>query len=254
MHRFLTLAVVLFGLVQASPVIALVDEARVAVAREAADELLRRAEGSATTGTMPRRTDPAVAKLLDTVFDASVLQPTPISKIGPIGELARNGNRIGLAYILAGTGRTDTTGADRALLEQIDRNTATFAPEVGQFTDFQMATTATMAGSALDFIASATPAVLDQPKVKAGLGQMRAGFAQTIGGMLKTLTISGIDTDWKLRRLAALDGIADTAARFLGSSEKASLKLLGQQIATMVEADLAPRVSAFTERASGAAP
>lgn len=248
MRRFLIGVALLLGLFQTAPAFAQVEPAHVAMAKAAADEFLRRAEGSATSGQVPRRSDPVIAKLLDTVFDLTALKPAPISQIGPIGELARNGNRVAMAYILAGTGKTDTAGADQALLLQVDRNTATFAPEVGQFSDFQIAATETMARSALDFIGAATPAVLAQPNVQSGLGQMRSGFAQTISGMLKTLTIAGLDADWKLRRLAALDRIADTAERFLGQTEKASVKLLAEQVAAMVEPDLRSRISAFAQR------
>ena len=250
MRRFSTCLALALGLTRALPALALVDEGRVVAAKQAADEFLRRAEGSAKSGTMPRRTDPAVARLLDTVFDLSALgtEPIPMTKIGPVGELATNGNRVGIAYILAGTGRADPTGADRETLLRVDRNTVTFAPEVGQFTDFQLAVTDKMARSALDFIGTAPPAALEQPNVRAGLGQMRAGFAQTIGGVLKTFTISGLPDDWKLQRLAALDKLADTAGRFLGDVEKAGVRQLAEEIAKTASAGVKARIQAFGQR------
>ena len=256
MRRFLTCWLVAAVLVVGQPALALVDEGRVAAAKQAADEFLRRAEGSATSGNMPRRTDPEIAKLLDTVFDLSALgtDVLPISSVGPIGELARNGNRIGLAYILAGTGRTDAAGADQKTLERVDRNTVTFAPEVGQFTDFQIGATNRMAQSALGFIKVAPKETLDQGSIKSGLGQMRSGFAQTIGGMLKTLTIGDLAEGWKAERLSMLEGIADTAMRFLDEQQKAGVKQLADQVALAVGPELKVRLEAFGRRVASPAP
>lgn len=256
MGRFLTGWVLAAGLLTlALPAFALVDEGKVVAAKQAADELLRRAEGSAASGVMPRRTDPAVASLLDAVFDSSALgaDPIPMAKIAPVGELAMNGNRVGLAYILAGTGRADPSGADKEVLERVDRNTVTFAPEVGQFTDFQLAVTDRMARSALDFIGSAAPAALSQPRVQSGLGQMRAGFAQTIGGVIKTFSISGLDDDWKLHRLDALDRLADTASRFLGEGEKAGVRQLAGEVGGGLSPGVRTRVETFVQRAAAPA-
>ena len=256
MRRFLTCWVLAAGLLTlALPAFALVDEGKVAAAKQAADELLRRAEGSAASGGMPRRSDPAVARLLDTVFDVSALgtEAVPMTAIAPIGELAINGNRVGLAYILAGTGRADPAGADREVLERVDRNTVTFAPEVGQFTDFQLAVTDKMARSALDFLAGASPAVLAQPRVQSGLGKMRAGYAQTIGGVIKTFAISGLDDDWKLHRLDALDPLADSASRFLGEGEKAGIRQLADEVGKEQSAGVRTRVEAFVQRAAAPA-
>lgn len=256
MRRFLTSWVVAALLLIGQPALALVDEGRVVAAKQAADELLRRAEGSATSGNMPRRTDPDVAKLLDTVFDLSALgtEVLPISNVGPIGELARNGNRIGLAYILAGTGRADAAGADQKTLERVDRNTVTFAPEVGQFTDFQLGATNRMAQSALGFIKIAPRETLEQGQIKSGLGQMRSGFAQTIGGMLKTFTISDLDKGWKAERLTVLEGIADTATRFLDEQQKAGVKQLADQVAQVIGPELKSRLEAFGRRVASPSP
>lgn len=250
MRGFLACCALAWALAVGLPARALVDEGGVNAAKAAADEILRRAEGSAKSGVMPRRSDPAVARLLDQVFDQAALGTgiVPISKVGPIGELARNGNRVGLAYILAGTGRDDASGADQETLQRVDRNTVTFAPEIGQFTDFQLGTTQKMAQSALDFIAGATPQALDQPKVKSGLAQMRSGFAQTVGGVLKTITIRDLTPDWKAQRVSALEGIADTAARFLEAPQKASVKALADEVANTVDPALKPRVQAFGQR------
>lgn len=254
MRRILTGVVLALGVTLALPAASLVDDGRVAAAKEAADEFLRRAEGGAQSGNMPRRSEPDIAKLLDTVFDLSALgtEVLPISKVGPIGDLARNGNRIGLAYMLAGTGRTDTAGADAKMLEHIDRNTVTFAPEMGQFTDFQIGTTSRMAQSALGFIEVTPRERLEQVNIKAGLSQMRAGFTQTIGGMLKTFTIRGLEQGWKARRLAVLESITDTARRFLEESQKAGIKQLADQVALVVGPELKPRVEAFGQRVAAA--
>lgn len=256
MRRVVTWWLVALGLVLAAPAWAQVDEAKVAAAKEAADELLRRAGDSATTGTMPRRTDPVVAKLLDTVFDLSALGPAtvPISRIKPVGELATNANRVGIAYILAGTGKTGLGAGDTETNRQVDRNTVTFAPEVGQFSDFQLNVTTAMAKSALDFVAAANPATLEQPQVKGGLQQMRSGFAQTIGGAFQTLVIKDLDDDWKLRRLATVESISETARRFLGDGEKATVRQIATQVADMTGPELRSRLQAVMQQITAPAP
>lgn len=239
----------------ASPVSALLDEGRVTAAKQAADEFLRKAEGSEKTGIMPRRSEPDVARLLDKIFGLSGfgIETVPISQVGPIGEIARNGNRVGLIYILAGTGLTELSGGvSRDILLRVDQNTVTFAPELGQFMDFQMVTTEAMARSALGFVASATPEQLERPQVKSGFAQMRSGFTQTISGVLKTLTIAGLGEDWKRERLAGLDRLAATASRFLDQDNKATLKRLVDGVALLVPPDLKPRVLAFGEQVAEA--
>ena len=230
------------------------DAGRIAAAKQAADEFLKRAEGSATSGRMPRRTDPEIARLLDTVFDLSALgtEPVPMAKIAPVGELATNANRIGMAYILAGTGQAAVSGADPAVLRRVDENTVTFAPEVGQFTDFQLGVTETMAKSALDFMAAATPAIRERPNVKAGLAQMRGGFGQTIGGVLKTFAIGGLPDAWKTDRMAVLERIQDTAGRFLGEGDKASVRQIADEVAALVGPPLRGRVQDFARSLSAA--
>jgi hypothetical protein len=67
-----------------------------AEAVKAADDFVALAKDSATTGVVPRETDPEVKKLLDAVFDTSVLQSGPVqpmSEIQPINDWNLAGSR-----------------------------------------------------------------------------------------------------------------------------------------------------------------
>lgn len=216
---------------------AAIDDAKLAAAKRAADEFMRRAEPGRATGTLPRRSDPAVAVLLDTAFDNAALGTgvLPVTESGKIGELLASGNRVGISYLLAGTGASDFGTNDPKVLAKSDENVVAFAPEVGQWLDFQIGVQNTLAASTLDFIAKATPAVLDRPNVKSGLAQVRQGLAQSLQGFLSTMALAGLDDGWRRERLAALETIVDRAAQLVTPADGAALRSLAEEVAGLVK-------------------
>src|SRR5580704_2745649 len=143
---FLVVALAGFGGGTASA--AGVDAAKVAAVKKAASDFTALAKGSETSGQPPRESDPKVKALLDVVFDTSVLntsQPLPASELGNVNEWMLQVLTVGTVYYFAGTGYTDfskVAGLDQAaqekLQQQINKNVAAFAPEMGRYLDAQL--------------------------------------------------------------------------------------------------------------------
>ncbi len=83
-----------------------IEPARLGEIRRAVSEFLDLARDSHTTGQPPRQSDPAVKALIDTVFDTSDLDGATLAAtdIGRALDWFATGDRIGVVYILAGTG------------------------------------------------------------------------------------------------------------------------------------------------------
>lgn len=255
LRQMLTVGLVLLCAGGASA--ALVDDARLAAAKRAADEFMRRAEGSVNSGEMPRRSDPAVAALLDIAFNNAALGTgvLPLSESGKIGELLGSSNRIGLAYLFAGTGASDLATTDTKVLERADQNVATFAPEIGQWFDFQIGIQNAFAAGTLEFLAGATPAALDRPNVKSGLGDIRQGLARSISGVLQTMATGGLDAAWIAGRLDALDILVDKAARLLTPEDASAVREMAGQVAGIVaDPAVQARLKRFGDRIAAGKP
>jgi hypothetical protein len=224
---FRVVAAALFAF-SATAAFAAMDQAKVAAAKKAADDFLVLAKGSEMSGQMPRQSDPKAKALLDRVFDRSALgkDVLPISESGKVGELLNNGNRIGFAYMLAGTGQKDLNaiGSDQKAAEIAEKNMTTFAPEIGRWFDYQMVIQGTIADSTSAFLASASKQQLENPQVKEGLGQVRGGLARSIAGVFQTMAGDGLDDAWRSDRLAGLNEIAPKAAKLVSADEGKELQ------------------------------
>jgi hypothetical protein len=60
-----------------------------------------------------------------------------------------------------------------------------------------------------------SPSQREQPNIKSGTAKMRAGFAQTMDGVLTTLLTDGLTDSWRRERVIVLTAIAPKAVRFL---------------------------------------
>jgi hypothetical protein len=226
-QAFRIVAIALFAFVGGAAWAAM-DQAKVAAAKKAADEFLALANGSETSGQMPRQTDPKAKALLDQVFDRGAFgrEVLPIGESGKVGELLNNGNRIGFAYMLAGTGQTEISklADDQKAMEIAEKNMSTYAPEIGRWFDYQMAVQGTMADSTIAFLASASKEVLERPQVKQGLGNVRGGLARSLAGMFQTMASDGLDDGWRRARLVALTEIAPKAAKLVAEEDAKELQ------------------------------
>ena len=196
------------------------DASKIAAVSKAADSFLALAKDSARTGQPPRQSDPAVKALLDTVFDTTEIQSNPARPIATLQDLSTwtlAVAKVGLVYILAGTGVDDITrlSGHPEAEKKADHNTIEFAPEIGRYSDAQLWLETAVINAVDAFVAGTSPVQREQPNFKTGLDQIRAGAVQTIYGALTTLKLEGLSDAWRRDRLPALTAIAPRAARLL---------------------------------------
>ena len=143
MRPALLVALVALPLILPQPASAGVNRAKVIAAEQAANEFVRLARNSAKTGKPPRESDPAVKALLDTAFDTSATSTLGVefSDLPRINQWMAIGDKVGLVYMLAGTGTNNLFQAatNPKTAKLIPQNIAAFETEYGRFTDFQVA-------------------------------------------------------------------------------------------------------------------
>jgi hypothetical protein len=215
---------------------AALDAGKIAAINKAADSFVALAKDSATTGQPPRQSDANVKPLLDTVFDTAELQSgqrQPMAALDKLNEWNYAILRVGVVYILAGTGITDVTKIPNTpeIAQKINHNTAEFAPEMGRYFDAQLWIEAAVMDTVGAFVASASPAQLEQPNLKGGLAKIRAGATQTITGALTTLPLDGLSDAWRRDRLPVLSATAPIAAQFLLPEQARSLSDTASEVA-----------------------
>ena len=185
-------------------------------AMKAADEFTTLAKGSADTGNAPRETDPAVKPLLDRVLTTRSLTSKPLSDsdLGSASDWNGAVLKVGLVYIFAGTGIADPARvtADPKLVERVNQNVVTFAPEMGRYIDAQEAVVGATADTVEASLADGKPA---NDQVKSGLAKVRGGITSTITGVLSTLTTDGLSDDWRRERLPSLQAVAPKVGKLL---------------------------------------
>ena len=141
--------------------------------------------------------------------------------------------KVGLVYILAGTGIVDISKLPNTLeiTQKINYNTVEFAPEMGRYFDAQLRIEAAVMDTVSAFIAGASQAQIEQPNVKSGVAKIRAGATQTIYGALTTLPVEGLSDTWRRDRLPALAAVAPIAAHFLLADQARSLSAAATETA-----------------------
>jgi hypothetical protein len=234
---------------------AALDASKIAAINKAAESFVALAKDSATP---PRQSDPAVKLLLDKVLDTTELQSGPAQPMAALENLnAWNFAviKVGLVYVLAGTGVTDVSKLPNTpeIAQKINQNTVEFAPEMGRYFDAQLWIEEAVMDSVGAFMTSASQAQLEQPNFKSGVAKIRAGVTQTIYGALTTLPVAGLSDAWRRDRLPVLAAIAPKAARFLLADQTRSLsegatQVAGQMNDPAVKAALASFAAAVAAR------
>ena len=194
-----------------------IEAARIAAVKKAADAFATLAAGSHKTGQPPRQSDPKVKALLDTVFDVKAI---PVSKPLPLSELVKVGDwqsallKVGLVYILAGTGVDDLSkaGNEPAFAQRADKNGVDFAPEFGRYLDTQMRLHAALLMMVNAHLA-ANPKDRDAPNFKKGLPQIQLGAAQSLASSLTTIALPGFSDAWRRERMPGLFVLAPPLAQ-----------------------------------------
>jgi len=227
------------------------DDANTNAISNAADTFARLASDSAKTGQAPRQTDPAVKPLLDLVFDTSELQKgaaQPMSALINLNTWQGGVLKIGLVYTLAETGVTDIAALSNTpqIMEKIERNTVDFAPEMGRYCDAILWVQGALMDTVAAFLATVSPSQREQPNIKSGTAKMRAGFTQTVDGVLTTLLTDGLTENWRRERVIVLTAIAPKAVRFLLPDQLQALRQRATEVAGhMVEQNVKSGLMSF---------
>ncbi|MFZ5690839.1 MAG: hypothetical protein ACOY5F_06250 [Pseudomonadota bacterium] len=220
----------------ATPAIADIDQKKIAAAQKAAADFVKLAGNSAKTGKPPREADPAVKALLDTVLDTSAMNAPEFSDIPKITQWLANADKVGLVYMMAGTGTNNLASASNPkIADRIGKNIVEYQDEYGRFVDFQLA----LSGFTLDAVRSKMASASDKerkdPKFHGGFMQASSAIVQTVAGTLSTFTADGITDDWRRARMAPLNAIAPKIAETLPKDMRAKLAEMTREIGEQVQ-------------------
>jgi hypothetical protein len=235
--------VVVIAVAGAAAHAAQLDAAKIAEVKQAAAAFLALGKDAYKTGKPPRQTDPAVKKLLDTVFDTSTLDGSPpltFAQFLLVNDWLLQVVTVGIVYVTAGTGVENLLTAPSVTPQQqqaMNANVVAFGPEIGRYYDAQLAVTRVEIDLAMDEVAAHPDQFKSGPRAQ-GVDQMRSGLAETLNGVLTTFQVSGVETAWLRDRLPALAGIAPSAAKFLQSADKQKLHDLAQTVAGAMTDDM----------------
>ncbi|MFZ2006738.1 MAG: retroviral-like aspartic protease family protein [Stellaceae bacterium] len=177
---------------------------------KAADAFLAKAVEAKKTGMVPRQSDPAVAALLDTVFDTGALNHGTI-------DYADQKNLIHWLTRLTAVGGVYVKAAHAA------HDTGLFAAEIGRFFDASVAVLQAMIDSQVAELA-AHPEVKLSAADQQGLAKMRAETATAVGTLIDLMMGPGVTTIWVHDRAAALTAAAPSLGRFLTTEQLAHLR------------------------------
>lgn len=233
------------------------DAAKLPAAKFAAAAFATAAQNSENTGAVPRDADPAARRLLEAVFDARDLddgQAVPFKALTALSERMMTGVKVGVIYMLAGTGARDLSelGSDPAGAEKVNLNVIKFAPEMGRFFDFQLRVQGAVVDAVLDRLATARPEDLARPDFQRGLADIRLGSARTVSGVIETLAVNGLSDEWRRRRMPAITAMGPRLARFLQDEQKQQLKELALACAdVMNDAQVKRSLQGFAAAVSG---
>jgi hypothetical protein len=253
--RCVILAAVLAAFV--CPAAAQVDRSKAAAAKSAADNFVKLSQGSEKSGNAPRATDAAAKPLIDATFDSRDVEgakAVTFQDISGLSERMMNGVKVGVVYMLAGTGVTDLSqlgGVDDAAVK-VNLNVIKFAPEMGRFFDFQMRMQGAIIDAVLDRMATAKPDDLNKPNFKSGLADIRQGSQRATAGVIETLAVNGIEAQWIRDRIPALTAIAPKLGKFLEPQQRAELQQLANACAdVMDDAQVKASLQAFAKTVAG---
>jgi hypothetical protein len=227
LHRLIAMAL---GLLVSGIALADIDRPKYVAALQAADEFLTLAESSQATGQMPRQTDPKIKALLDQVFDRSVVGPKVWEQLVGITwmvDLLDHADRVGLVYMLAGTGQTSFSEVadDPKTMGIVERNTATYAPEIGRWLDYRMVLQGAVTDMVVVDLASAeSKTVLGRPQAQQVLDKFRQDLARSIAGVFQIMSNDAMDDGWRRDRMVSLTELAPKAARLLSPDDAKELQ------------------------------
>jgi hypothetical protein len=219
---------------------ATIENARFAAVDKAADEFIALSKDSYKTGQPPRQTDGKVGPLLDTVFNTAGVNegpPAPMADLDKLNEWMLRVVRVGSVYVFAGTGIDDLSqikALDQKQQQQITKNTAAFAPEIGRYFDAEIDLEHALI-DAVDAEMKAHPEKYQSAQSQGGLAKLKGGLKQTLGGALSTFVTPGISVAWMRARLRPLTSIAPSIARSLAEPDRRQLADLSREVAGRID-------------------
>jgi hypothetical protein len=196
-------------------------------ASEATTQFLALNSDASQKGNPPRQTDPAAGPLLTTVFDVAAFRTTTAfgkSDLEALASWSLSAIQVGSVYILAGTGVTDPEKVtnDPKLIQQIKRNIAAYAPEVGRYFDTELTIDGVLAETVAANFGGADAS--DAAKMKEAKAKIQFGVASMIYGVIDSFNLKSISNDWRRSRLLALGYAVPKAAKLLPSDQCAELR------------------------------
>ncbi len=219
---------------------ATIDSAKFAAVEKAADEFIALSKDSYKTGQPPRQTDPKAGPLLDIIFNTAGVNegpPAPMADLDKINDWMLRVVRVGSVYVFAGTGIADLSqikGLDEKQQQQVTKNSAAFAPEVGRYFDAEIDLEHALIDT-VDAEMKAHPEKYQSAQSQHGLARLKGGLKQTLAGALSTFVTPGITTAWMRERLRPLASIAPSIARSLAEPDRRQLADLSRQVATRID-------------------
>jgi hypothetical protein len=202
-------------------------------AHKAADQFVTLATGSATSGQVPRQTDPTAGPLLDAVFNTQAVQGATGSAadMQAVNDWLLSAVRVGQVYMLAGTGLTDISGATTTQAQtRVLQNMITYAPECGRYYDAELAIEGADA-TGFQATLAANPGAAKDPQTTQGVAEAQGGLAQTAQGVIATIGPTGLPNDWREARAQALIALAPHVVGFLTDAQKQTLNTAATQAA-----------------------
>lgn len=233
---FLTALAAPCGMAQAQTLTA----AKMDSINKAADALVALAKDSYSTGKPPRYSDPAAKPLLDTVFNTKDLEgkkPLAWEAIPLLQDWYKATQKVGTIYYLAGTGSPDVAvvSKDPKMILRANSNTAVFHPEFGLYYDAQMRIQTAALEAATVQLTNPSEEQRKDPAFRAALGRISNDTEKAMIGLLGTLLIPGMPTDWQLLRVVSLLDIAPKAARFMAPNDIEAVKNAALEVAEKTE-------------------
>jgi hypothetical protein len=215
------------------------DAAKVDASETAIAAFKTMAKDSATTGNVPRESDPAAKALLDKIFDDSDVVATKnvrFNDLTPLSARMGNGVQAALVYMLAGTGATEIQQleSDPNAATKVNLNVIKFAPEMGRYYDFQLTVQGAIWEAVAVKVATSTRMELANVNFQNALAQIRDGGHRVIAG-IETLAVNGVTDEWRRGRLPALHAIVPQAAKILQPEQKKQLQELARACADVMD-------------------
>jgi clan AA aspartic protease (TIGR02281 family) len=196
------------------------EPSRIAAIDQAAGAFLAKAAEARKTGMIPRRSDPGIGGLLDTVFDIDELGhgPVPYADLGKLNDWLSRIVAVGRIYLAAGK-----TARDFGL----------FGIELGRFFDAAVAVQRAMADCVMAEL-DAHPGEPLTPADVQKLARLRAAIGDSLDEMIGLFRAPGISVGWAMERLTTLRAAAPSMARFLTPAQLARLRASTLRLAAAV--------------------